>query len=180
MGHFQRPARRLDTERGFTLLELTMVLLVAGILLALAVPRLPGAAAARLDASAERLASTMGWLADEASLRGRVYRLTLDLDHGTWDTEVLAPWSAEGSAGFVVSADGPAPSGTLPEGAFFRLVSSVRRDASAGLAEVHFLPEGVAEGLRVVLEDSRGTRAEVVLDAARSSARSYGHAELPR
>src|SRR5205085_7341007 len=64
-------------ERGFTLLEVAVTMLIIALLLAIAIPRLPRIGRTDLEASADRLASTMSYLADEASLRGRIYRLTL-------------------------------------------------------------------------------------------------------
>lgn len=163
-------------ERGFTLLEIALAMMVAGILLTVAIPRLPRLGRTDLESSADRLASTMSYLADEASLRGRIYRLTLDLDAQHWQVAAMAPYAAaQGEADtprFHEDAEDPlARSVTLPRGVSFDAVLDRDGETTAGKRAVYFLPEGLAEGLRVRLrENEGGARAVVVLDAALGSA----------
>ena len=88
---------RLRTTSGFTLMELALVLLITSIMLTLVLPRLPRIGAAQLDSSADRLATIVTYLADESSLRGRIYRLTIDLDENAWEVETQRPWEAAGA-----------------------------------------------------------------------------------
>lgn len=156
------------------------MVLVVGLLLAIAVPRLPSFGATDLEAGAERLASTMTWMADEASLRGRLYRLTLDLDTERWEVAAIAPWAAAsaGAAGaaaetaFVEDTEDPmARTIALPDGVFFDTVTGAEGEERFGRRAVFFLPEGSDESLSIVLGEREGARALVVFDAARGVAR---------
>jgi len=176
---------RRNRQRGFTLLEIALTLLVASILLAIAIPRLPRLGRTDLEASGDRLAATMTYLADEASLRGRIYRLTLDLEAEQWDVAALAPFAAtQGEGGrpeFHEDPDDPmARSIALPPGVFFDAVLDRDGETSAGTKAIYFLPEGLTESLGVRLGEEDGARSVVLLDAARGTARREPTTEPPR
>jgi len=173
----QRGSARLtvNPQRGFTLLEIALVLMIIGIVLGFAIPRLPSFGRTDLEASADRLASTMTYLADEASLRGRIYRLTLDLDAGRWEVAALAPFATpdgESRPEFHEDRDDPlARSVELPRDVFLDAVVDRDGETSSGRRQVFFLPEGVTESLRVRLrEDEDDAESTVVLDAALGAA----------
>ena len=92
------PTSTREISSGFTLIELTLVMLILGVMLSLAVPRLSRLGEARLESTARRLATMISYLHDEASLRGRIYRLTFDLDHESYVVEVQAPYAATANA----------------------------------------------------------------------------------
>lgn len=173
-----RPAGRRPCrdDRGFTLLELALTMLIVSILLAFAVPRLPSLGRTDLEASAERLAATMTWLADEASLRGRVYRLTLDLDREQWSVAALAPYAGGGGPGDEGidfredPADPMARAIALPDDVVFEAVIDREGETGIGTREVFFLPEGVTESVGVRLADVDGATSLVELDAVRAEA----------
>jgi len=152
---------------------------MVAMVLAIAIPRLPRLARTDLEASADRLASTMTYLADEASLRGRIYRLTLDLDQNAWQVAALAPFAepddpaAPSRPEFREDGDDPlAHAVALPAG--IRIDAVLDRDGenAGGQRPIFFLPEGPTESLSVRLrEDDDGARVTVVLDAAQGAAR---------
>jgi prepilin-type N-terminal cleavage/methylation domain-containing protein len=85
----RRQWTRLDTSclapqplgrSGFTLLELTLVLLIIVVILALTIPRLRDPGRAELLAQSHRLVLTFRLLRSEAVLNGSSYRLIYDLD----------------------------------------------------------------------------------------------------
>jgi general secretion pathway protein H len=73
----------ISTESGFTLIELTLVIALLGLLLGLVVPRLPAIGENRLDATARRIAGTVRHLYNEAALSGLEHRLAFDLDNNS-------------------------------------------------------------------------------------------------
>lgn len=65
---------------GFTLLELSLVLLIMAVVLALVIPRLRDPGRTQLLAQSHRLVMTFRFLRSEAVLNGYTYRLNYDLD----------------------------------------------------------------------------------------------------
>ncbi len=144
-----------------------MVLLIVGVLLALAVPRLPSLGGSRLEGSGRRIATLISYLYDEAALRGRIYRLTFDLDREAYDIAVLAPYaSGEMSESFVESWDPYAHAAVLPDGVGFLEVESPQGRATTGTRELYFVPEGDVESVTVRLATAEGRQLEVALDGS--------------
>ena len=83
---------------GFTLLELTLVLLILAVVLGIVVPRLRDTDRARLESEVRKLAVTLRYLRQAAILNGRTYRLNYGIDDGRY---------------WVTSADGASPSSWL-------------------------------------------------------------------
>lgn len=78
-----------STEQGFTLVELTLVIALLGLLLGLVIPRLPAIGGNQLEASARRIAGTVRHLYNEAALSGREHRLAFDLDKNSLGGRIL-------------------------------------------------------------------------------------------
>jgi general secretion pathway protein H len=143
---------------GFTLIELALVLLILGILATLAAPSLSWLGAAHLDTDARRLAATISYLHDEAALRGRVYRLTLDLDASRYDIavgredtgEFVSPRSAEGWDPYA------SESRVLADGIRFASLQTASAATTTGTTSVYFLPEDARESFKLVLQASSG------------------------
>jgi prepilin-type N-terminal cleavage/methylation domain-containing protein len=76
--------QRLPTLRlgsgGFTLLEITLVLVIMSVVFALVIPRLRDPGRAELEAQSHHLVLTFRLLRSEAVLNGSAYRLNYDLD----------------------------------------------------------------------------------------------------
>ena len=67
-------------QAGFTLIELSLVLLLLAIAIAFVAPRLRDPSSQELQSHAHRLRTTIRFLRSEAVLNGRVYTLNYDLD----------------------------------------------------------------------------------------------------
>jgi prepilin-type N-terminal cleavage/methylation domain-containing protein len=167
--------------RGFTLIELALVLLILGILASLAAPALSVLGTARIDAEARRLASVISYLHDEASLRGRVYRLTFDLDTESYAVEVARADTGEfvsprSEAGW----DPYAPeSRRVAEGVAISSVETATGTVSTGDCAVFFLPEDARESFKVVLEAESGMERRLEADGVTGQVAVADETESP-
>lgn len=73
-------AQRESRQRGFTLLEISLVLLIFAVVLSFAMPRLRDPGRMELRSHVRRLATKIRFLRSEAILTGRTYRMNYDLD----------------------------------------------------------------------------------------------------
>ncbi len=74
-------------RRGFTLVELLVVIAVIGVMAAAAAPAVSGITGARARSAAGELAGASRWLFDTAALRHQTCRLALDLEASRWWAE---------------------------------------------------------------------------------------------
>jgi general secretion pathway protein H len=79
---------RTHAARGFTLIEVMIVLLIVGLVTAVTVVGLRSLFKTDLRATASRLAGSIRYLFDRASTTGKVHRLVLDFDNGRYWAEV--------------------------------------------------------------------------------------------
>jgi general secretion pathway protein H len=159
-----RAARPSRSAAGFTLLELSIVLLVLGIAVSFLIPRLRDADHSRLTASAERLAATARYLYEEAAFRHRPMRFNFDLDNETFWVTVLNDDAEEPE--FVVDDSPLSTPRALPDAvAFSDVVLPGLGVVSDGVVYAQFTPEGYADPLVVHLQSRRGDYATVALDS---------------
>ncbi len=129
----------LGSPKGFTLLELLLVLCLASLLMALVFPSLYGAEGMRLKSDAKRIASVLRYLNDSSIATKDSYSLTFDLRENT------------------ISWKGPDVEKTEE----FKSLSSVelpsKGNVSEGQVAVSFGPLGIQESLRVHLRQSGET-----------------------
>jgi hypothetical protein len=89
------------------------------------------------------MAAVLGYLHDEATLRGRVYRVTVDLDRESWKIESLRPWSSERTdREFGHDPDLRVEGGKLPDGVAFASLGNEGGRQASGQAALYFMPEG--------------------------------------
>lgn len=139
----------MTSERGYTLLELTLALAIAGLAASVVIPRVTDLGASTLDASARRLADDLTLARDRAVLRGTTDHLAIDLEAGRW-------------------GDG----GALPAGVRVRSVTANGRSpVSAGTAVIDLAPTGTGFPARIDVADEHGRTASVVLPAGVTRAR---------
>lgn len=128
--------------RGFTLIELCVVLVIISLILAVAIPRYGGfMTRGTMRSEARRLAALARYLRSEASRSGSVYYLNFSVEKGTYWVTVA------GGRGRPVEErthlTRPRP---LPEGIRFKDVAIVgRAGKSQGRQMVAFYPKGESD-----------------------------------
>ena len=152
-----------EKRPGFTLLELAVVLLIIGLILAIAMPHFGGFQGAELRSEAHRLATRSHYLYQEAGAQKVLLRLNLDLNHSTYFVTRLDPFAARpsfrpesGPAGGVVTmpADVRLRDVWVEGGGVFR----------RGIVRCQFYPSGIADAAVIHLFDRNGDVMTVGID----------------
>ncbi len=149
--------------RGFTLIELTIVLLILAIAASFVIPRLRDADSLALSSSAARLATTTRYLYEEAAFRRRPMRLNLDLDKHAYWVSVLKDDTDDPE--FVVD-DSPLTRPVVLPGSvtFADVILPALGTVREGLVFAQFLPEGYADPLVVHLTNARHEFATLAIE----------------
>lgn len=169
-------------SRGFTLIELTMVILVIGIVGALVLPRFGGL----LDRQQMRrtvnvVRGMVRQLHAKAALTKRVYRLTFDLDQQLLSVCFLESQPATGAADDTCVAE---PSRgmrgyAMPDAVeLLDVVSFEGKKVREGTAMTHFHPTGLAEPSVVHLQTPDESHVTLFIEALAGRVKVvYGYAE---
>jgi type II secretion system protein H len=151
---FSTPSRR---RRGFTLLELVLVMVIIAVVLAMVAPSLSGFSAARdADYTASQVISVSRWAREQAISEGRVYRL--NFNPSTQEYFVTA------QVGGTFQRP-PVEFGqvfTVPEG----VVMAWEAPTDGGVAVIDFFPSGRSQPARIEVVARNG---QVTSIASRSA-----------
>ena len=170
------------SERGFTLIELTMVILVIGIVGALVLPRFGGL----LDRQQMRrtvnvVRGMVRQLHAKAALTKRVYRLTFDLDAQQLTVCYLEslPATGLGDAACVASPAREMRGYVMPEAVqLLDVVSFEGKKVREGTAMTHFHPTGLAEPSVVHLQTPDAAHVTLFIEALAGRVKVvHGYAE---
>jgi len=82
-------AIRTPESKGFTLIELAVVIAILGVMIALVAPRFADLGEANLKRSARHLTGMIRFLRDEAQAKKTVYRLRFDIQAGSYWVEAM-------------------------------------------------------------------------------------------
>lgn len=157
---------------GFTLLELSLVLFILGLLVTVLLPRFGDMGSARLESSARRLAALARYLNGEAAFSGQVYRIRYDLGEQTYAVQVLVP-SREATE-FVADPSPMSQPVKLPPGiAFADVRVSQAGRMNTGQVFTHFYPQGYVDPTVVHLRDQRERMMTVMIPPITGEAKVY-------
>ena len=134
-------------QGGFTLLELIVVLFLAGLVAALVAPSFSGTLeSARLRSSAAEVRAALTLARTLAASGSRVRAVSFDAERGEY------------------AVDGEARKYLLPEGIRIASARVGTGTAVSELFRVRFFPDGSAEGAEIVVASSAGGRLRVTVD----------------
>ena len=144
-------AKFLPGTRGFTLLELVVVLVILAMIAAVVIPRLPMPGDAELERTARRLAATIRYLNDRAITSASVYRLQLLFAENGYRVVAVAADGSESATGDTLLAPQ-----RLPEKISFRDVVTERQGRmTEGEISLPFGATGLAEFATIHLQDAK-------------------------
>ncbi len=138
-------------ERGFTLIELSAVLLILAVLLAFLTPRFRDLTEYQIKRNSRRLAGTIKYLFDEAAIRHSYYRLNYDLKKGEYWVTYLDENKEFKEDPSILSSRVRLP-GSIH---FEDIVTQGRGKVYEGEAFTQFFPHGWVEETIIHLGDER-------------------------
>ena len=144
-----RSAVRDQRSKGFTLIELAVVIAILGVMIALVAPILGELGEANLKRSARHLTGMIRFLHEESQAKKREYRLRFDVQDGRYWAETFKPLSeSEGEFQKTTSAIGG--EGTLFGQTTFR---DIRAGSHPDDPYILFTPDGWVEHAIIHLRD---------------------------
>ena len=151
-----RLGRAMRTPRGFTMLEIAVVLFIIGLVISMALPRFSGIRSAHLRSEARRLAGRAAYLYSRAMSDKVVLRLSFDIDSDSYSVSRLDPYGV--SPVFAPDKEPGFAPVMLPAGVRLRDVIVEGTGAmTRGTANCFFYPEGYVDATFVHLIDDSGT-----------------------
>lgn len=159
----------MKSRKGFTLLELVIVIMVIGILGTLLIPRLPDISASKLKSASRKMAGTISYLYDRSAARQVVLRMTLDLDKNEYYVSLLNTENQFEETTFTLARR-------------TRLKNTLKvRDArtatqgivSKGKAFIHFFPGGFTEMTVIHLIDQAENEMTLVTSPLTGKVKIY-------
>ena len=130
-------------SKGFTLLELLVVVLLISAFVFIAVPKIKSGTEINIKSASTSLTGTIRYLYNEAAFKKNIYRLVFDIDRDEYWVEVLS------NNEYVVSEEYLNRKRTLPPGVHFKDVVTERTFSRSSLDDqrefILFLPTGFVE-----------------------------------
>jgi len=142
----------IPNSKGFTLIELAVVIVVLGIMITLVIPAFGELTGANLKRSARHLTGTVRFLRGEAEAKKAVYRLRFDIQNGQYWAEVLQQTS-ERTMEFKRLASAISTEGSLSGETTFKDVKVAGHPDDPFIL---FTPDGWVEKAFVHLRDGQG------------------------
>ncbi|MDD5225229.1 MAG: prepilin-type N-terminal cleavage/methylation domain-containing protein [bacterium] len=151
------PRRILRRTSGFTLIELSIALLLLTLMFSIAIPRFSELTEVNLRSSARQLAAMMRFLYAEAGFKKTYFSLIFDLSTQSYWVEAprLNPETKEIQM-VEISDQSLILRRKLPAGIRFREIKIGSQEAlHDGKAEMHFFPGGYADPASIHIQDRK-------------------------
>ncbi len=145
---------------GFTLIELTVIIVILGVMLSLISPRLGEIGDANLKRSARHLTGMIRFLRDESQATKFSYRLRFDIHEGHYWAEVLKLTGAT-TAEYVRFSSALGGEGSLSGQTIFR---DVKVASHPDDPYIEFSPTGWVEPATIHLRDGDGKDFSLLVD----------------
>lgn len=157
---------------GLTFIELTIVLLIIGIVTVLVLPRLGPLTGDDLKRAARHLGGTAQFLTERASAEKRVHRLVYDVGAGAYWAE--AP---DENGQFPEPLEPPEHAWRLPDGVRFLDVVVPRGKVGAGRGYTQFYPSGRIDRTLIHIARADDERAAMTIEVNPVTGRVRLHGE---
>ena len=155
-------------ERGFTFVELAVVLLILAMVSALAFPVLYRMSADDLKSSSRHLIRTIRYLNDRAATAKKLYRLNYQIDRGEyWVTEQAGPGE------FVASESVVFRRAALPESVRFVDIVALNRKTALGEGHTDFHPVGRIDKTLIHLKDKDDHELTLIINPVTGRVKVY-------
>lgn len=169
------------SQRGFTLIELILVLAIAGFIISLVAPAISSTTGLNLKTAAKRVAAGLRYARSQAVTTGDIYQITFDIDQNEMSIERMvkgdpyglqtggARWweeNAEEEEGIEASAaqQNEKKNYRLPKGVAIASVVADDEEIAEGEALLEFYPNGSCTGGDVFLMDDKERTYRVVME----------------
>ena len=147
-------------SEGFTLIELTIVIVILGVMLSLIIPRLGELGEANLKRSARHLTGMIRFLRDESQATKLSYRLRFDIQEGHYWAEVLKQTGAT-TVEYIRFSSTLVAEGSLSGQTKFR---DVKVASHPDEPYIEFSPTGWVEPATIHLRDGDGRDFSLLVD----------------
>jgi prepilin-type N-terminal cleavage/methylation domain-containing protein len=147
-----QPTFRDPRSKGFTLIELAVVVILLGVMIALVAPRLGELGEANLKRSARHLTGMIRFLHEESQAKKREYRLRFDIQDGRYWAESFRLLS-DSAGEFQKTTSVIAGEGSLFGQTTFR---DIRAGSHPDDPYIVFMPDGWVESTIIHLRDGSG------------------------
>jgi len=169
----------MKQEKGFTLLEIIVVMFIIGLFLFFAVPKFQDLTQVNLKSASRNLTGTIKYLYNEAAFKKKIYRLVFDLENNEYWVQVL-----EGSE-YTAPLDSPNKRYKLPNGVYFKDVITERTLNKSSLVDegefILFLPTGFVEPAVIHIATDNNDQYTLETKPYTGGTRVYDeYVELPR
>ena len=144
------PISRAGTwNRGYTLIELSLIILLIGVILVFVLPKLDNLGDTRLRTTARQLAGKIQSLYDESVLKKQPYQLVFDITNRTYSYAEISD-----DVSSVISDS--AKETSMPEKVFIKdIVMPSEGKITEGKVTIRFFPDGYVEKNTIHLSDGK-------------------------